>query len=122
MERLKTTQVAAYRALLLDKQGGKCVLCGERPEVPVLDHCHSEGHIRGTLCRGCNSLLGVIENNRKRYGLANITKLARFLSSVPQYLMHARHPVLHPTHKTEDEKRELRNKRARAARAKKAAA
>jgi hypothetical protein len=89
----------------------------------VLDHDHSTGVIRAVLHRSCNALLGKVENNYKRYGIKDITQLARMLGNVASYLsMYAPHLVsdlpLHPTHKTEDEKRLLRNKRARAARAK----
>lgn len=117
MRRLKTTEVASVRASILEKQNGRCWLCGEAPDTPVLDHCHADGFIRGVLCRGCNSLLGVIENNRKRYGLGNIIKLARFLSSVTNYLRTARYELLHPTFKTEEEKRDARNRKARTRRA-----
>lgn len=86
----------------------------------MLDHDHSTGAIRATLHSSCNSLLGKVENNHKRYGVSN---LAAFLSGVAGYL--ATHAVnitgqLHSTHKSEDEKRLLKNKRARTARALKA--
>lgn len=127
MRRLKTTEVAAWRQKLAAAQGGTCAICRQplgtkAPLDPVLDHCHTTGIVRGVLHRGCNALLGKLENNVKRYGVRDP---ARFLSGAWPYL--AKHAnvigggdvVLHPTHKTEDEKRELRNKRARAARAKK---
>lgn len=118
MERLKASQVAAVRARILAAQQGKCALCGTAcaPEKAVLDHCHSSGVIRGVLHRGCNSLLGKIENNHRRYGVAN---LAAFLSGVVPYLhsSHLKYNLLHPTYKTEDEKRLARNAAARKRRA-----
>lgn len=44
-------------------QEGKCKVCGgERPNFGkqglVIDHCHSEGNIRGLLCSQCNTGLG----------------------------------------------------------------
>lgn len=75
--------------------------------------------MRGVLHAGCNSLLGKLENNAARYGVRDI---GVFTNGVAAYLR--KHMVnitglLHPTHKSEDEKRDLRNKRARASRAKK---
>jgi hypothetical protein len=117
--RLKTTQVATVREQLLAQQGGKCALCGLpcKADEAVLDHDHATGAVRAALHRGCNALLGKVENNHKRYG---IKSLAHFLAGAFQYLQ--RHTInrtgfLHPTHKSEDEKRERRNAKARAARA-----
>jgi hypothetical protein len=117
--RLKQSQIADTRNNLLTDQGGRCALC-KLPcsdEQAVLDHDHQTGAIRGTLHRGCNALLGKVENNYKRYGVSN---LRSFLSGLATYL--ERHltnstGLLHPTYKTEDEKRERRNKLARARRA-----
>ena len=120
-----TTKLAAgavglYRAILLKRQGGLCALCGEPlKERDVLDHDHKQGHIRGVLHSGCNSLLGKIENNAPRFGVHNIHK---FLSGAGAYLTRGdRIPlderVLHPTFKTPEEIREARNAKARARRA-----
>lgn len=84
----------------------------------VLDHDHRTGAVRAAIHRGCNSLLGKLENNAARYGVRDI---GVFANGVAQYLrahMTNVTGLLHPTHKSEDEKRELRNKRARATRAK----
>jgi hypothetical protein len=84
---------------------------------PVLDHDHGTGAVRGVLHNGCNAVLGKIENSYKRYGVRD---LAAFLYGAAPYLQaHAsnRTGLLHPTHKTEDEKREKRNAKARATRA-----
>lgn len=115
--RLKASEVATVRERLAAAQGGRCALCQLPLTKPVLDHNHSTGAVRGTLHNGCNALLGKIENNYKRYGVVN---LAAFLAGTASYLQ--RHTTnqtgyLHPTHKDDDERRELRNKRARAARA-----
>lgn len=124
--RLKASQVAAVRASLAEKQGGRCAICkgkftAKHPRDPVLDHNHTTGAIRGVPCRACNSLLGPIENNAARFGVLDI---AAFASGVPAYLRtHAVNVtgLLHPTHKSPEEKREARNKKARVARAKKRA-
>ena len=85
----------------------------------VLDHCHSTGHVRGVLHRGVNSLLGKCENNYRRYGLS-LPMLRAMAPAIAAYIEkdYSANP-LYPTHRTEDEKRELRNKRARDARARK---
>lgn len=121
MRRLKYTEVQDVRATLLSRQGGRCALCGLPccKEDAVLDHDHRTGAIRGALHRGCNALLGKVENNAPRYGVRDI---AAFASGIAGYLR--THMVnitglIHPTHKTEEEKRLLRNKRARLTRAKK---
>lgn len=118
MEKLKASQVSAVRARILAAQSNKCALCGLpcTPDKAVLDHCHSSGAIRGVLHRGCNSLLGKIENNHRRYG---VTNLAPFLAGVVPYLhsSHLKYNLLHPSHKTEEEKRLARNAAARKRRA-----
>lgn len=123
-KRITAAQVKTVRVSLASTQAGRCALCGmplgsRAPLDPVLDHDHETGAVRGVLHRGCNSLLGKIENNAKRYGVRNI---AAFTNGVAGYLRKHMTNVtgyLHPTHKTPDEKRLLRNKRARIARAKK---
>ena len=118
--RLKTTEVAATRFSLLHTQGMTCGLC----KLPcttldaVLDHDHSTGAVRASLHRTCNALLGKVENNYKRYGVKN---LGAFCAGLAGYLQTHRvnmTGLLHPTYKTEDEKREKRNKTARLKRAK----
>ena len=119
MNRLTTTKLAAYRKKLLEEQGGVCALCGEPIQGDdVLDHDHKTGEVRGVLHRGCNAMLGHLENNRPRNHLGSITRFAKFLASVVRYISQRREdPVYYPSHRTAEEKRELRNKRARAARA-----
>lgn len=117
--KLKTTQVSDTRLTLLVQQGRRCAVCQLDcpPNEAVLDHDHGTGLVRGVLHRGCNSLLGKVENNHRRYGIKN---LSAFLNGVPKYLAyHAtnRTGLLHPTHKTEYQKREQRNAKARATRA-----
>lgn len=117
LRRLKTTEIAKTRVDLAVQQGGRCAICKLPLSKEVLDHDHSTGAVRATLHSGCNSLLGKVENNYKRYGVVN---LAAFLNGVAAYLQ--RHVtnqtgLLHSTFRNEDEKREKRNTKARAARA-----
>lgn len=118
MLRLKSTQVKQHRDDLLAAQGGRCALCGETvTDDPVLDHDHTTGLVRSVLHRGCNAMLGHIENNRARNYLKG-ARLWRMLRGVEAYLTKDyTGNAYHPTHKTEDEKRERRNKQARARRA-----
>jgi hypothetical protein len=52
---------------LLAEQGGGCAICGRTPEelgktLPV-DHCHTNGHVRGILCSPCNTGIGMFGDN-----------------------------------------------------------
>lgn len=118
---LKAGQIAAVRTQMLKDQKGLCALCGLKvPDgAAVLDHCHSSGFVRGVLHRACNSLLGKLENNRKRYGLGNDRDFAAFMAGVVQYLhsSHLKYNLLHPTFKTPEQKRLARNAAARKRRA-----
>jgi len=44
---------------LFIKQGGKCALCKNEPTV--VDHCHTNGYVRGLLCSSCNFLIAAID-------------------------------------------------------------
>jgi hypothetical protein len=120
-EKLKAAEIAEWREHTLALQGGRCALCSLTCslEEAVADHCHTSGAMRAVLHRGCNALLGKVENNYKRYGLKNV---AAFLNGAAAYLqLHAtnRTGMIHPTYKDAEGKRLLRNKRARLARARK---
>lgn len=118
--KLKASQVEAVREKLRNKNGLVCALCRLpiTAYASVLDHDHDTGAIRDTIHRGCNSLLGKVENNYKRYGVPNLAAFCHGLASYLQTHAVNRTGLLHPTHKTEDEKREARNRKARLARAK----
>lgn len=58
-----------YAARLL-AQNNCCILCGTEfsagdygPNSPVVDHCHTHGHVRGILCNECNRGLGYFHDN-----------------------------------------------------------
>lgn len=123
MKKLKVSEIATVRLQLLQKNSMRCALCSLpcSTEQAVLDHCHSSGLVRDTLHRSCNALLGKVENNFKRYGVSN---LSAFLHGCVAYLQRHETPVtdmIHPTHKTADEKRLARNAKAKKARAAKKA-
>ena len=60
---------------MLEAQGWKCAIC----EIPVvwqvsnvqkstsacIDHCHTEGHVRGILCSHCNRAIGLLRDDPK---------------------------------------------------------
>lgn len=59
--------LADYDAMLA-AQGGRCAVCLTTPEtqrygVFHVDHCHASGAVRGLLCRGCNNVLGVVNDD-----------------------------------------------------------
>lgn len=113
--RITQSQVAPLRAKVLAGQGGKCALCQREPSTPVLDHDHFTGRIRGVLCRGCNAMLGHIENNRPRHGLLDDAVLGRMLAGVVTYLrlyrQHGADRPIHYTFRTAEEKKLLAKKR-----------
>ncbi len=120
---IRLTQAAtkAWREATWLAQDKRCALTGYSISLAeaVADHDHSTGHVRGVLHRGVNSLLGKIENNHKRYGVS-LPMLRAMAPTIAAYIEKDYSAnVFYPTHRSEDEKRELRNKRARDARARK---
>lgn len=63
---------------LLNKQRSKCALCRETPSSGrlVIDHNHKTLDVRGLLCRGCNIVLGQIEN-----ALPNLPKWKKYMTN-----------------------------------------
>lgn len=102
--KLKYTEVKTFRQQQLVKQQSLCALCGEHVDSTeaVLDHCHKTGVLRGVLHRGCNSLLGKIENNMPR-SRVDLGRLSNIANNLIKYL--TADPVseyLHPTHKIKE--------------------
>lgn len=119
IRKLKVSEVKKVREELLRRQGGVCALTHYPldPKDAVLDHCHTTGHIRGTIHRGANSLLGKLENNHKRYGVT-LPMMFAIGRNLEAYLKQDFSTMpLHPTHKTDEEKRIRRNTLARKRRA-----
>ena len=50
-----------YDSMLL-AQESKCLICQEE-KLLVVDHCHTEGTVRGLLCHSCNTALGKFKDN-----------------------------------------------------------
>lgn len=117
--KLKSSQIKPTRVELLGRQGLKCALCGlELPEEKaVLDHSHKSGAIRATLHRGCNSLLGKIENNVGRYGVDVLAFAAGLHKYISTHQID-RTGLVHPTFFTPEERKVRTVARAKKARLK----
>jgi hypothetical protein len=122
--RLKTKDIPLVRDRLVKEQGGRCALCmvDLAGLMACLDHDHTTGRIRAVLCQNCNGIEGKIHNLARR--ARRDRTVDQFLHAILAYWQaHREAPsdLLHPTHRTEDEKRLRRNKKARQRRAKKKA-
>ena len=117
--RITTAQIAPLRSELLAKQNYVCPLCKGSmrggTKTPALDHDHKTGYIRDVLCFNCNGIEGKIFNLARR--AKNKMSEVQWLSNWADY--HKRHQspkhggILHPKHKTADEKRLATNAKAR---------
>ena len=117
--KLKQKDIKPLREQYLSEQLGLCAICKESvdPGEAVLDHCHTTGLIRAVLHRGCNMYIGALENNQKRNRIT-ATRLACILANFQTYVATTK-PILHPTHRTPEERAARARKRAKARRAKK---
>lgn len=117
--KMKRSQIPAVTAEILAEQKGICPLCKQviPKGMACLDHDHVTGEIRGVLCRNCNGMEGRIYN-RVIAAKRNLTCIEWATNLVKYWKYHqvSRHHLLHPTFKTEDEKRIERNAKARARR------
>lgn len=116
--RAKPKDIKPLREQFLQEQGGVCALCGEvvAPEEAVLDHCHKTGYLRSVLHRGCNAYIGHMENNLARNKITP-KRLQAILANFVFYI-NSHKLVLHPTHRTPEERAERAKKRAKARRQK----
>lgn len=109
--KLPYSQVKPLREQLLIQQSGHCALCRE-PVIDdaVLDHDHDTGLIRGVLHRGCNAMLGKIENNMPRNRI-DLQRLSILAENLIKYLTaDAKSEFLHPTYKTPEERKMKKKK------------
>lgn len=44
------------------KSGSKCAICRNKRKL-VVDHCHTNLHVRGLLCSNCNTAIGLLKEN-----------------------------------------------------------
>ena len=56
---------------MFDAAKGRCEICSiHQAELDyhlVVDHCHTTGHVRGLLCKRCNSAIGLLDEDQKRF-------------------------------------------------------
>jgi hypothetical protein len=69
---------------MIQAQGNACAICkqgsrGVYADFPVIDHCHVTNRVRGILCSGCNTALGLLKDNPDLLRSA-IGYLERFLA------------------------------------------
>jgi len=121
--RLKQKDLPEIKKDILREQGYRCLLC--RVDLRKVDsrniccdHCHKSGYVRGVLCRNCNGILGKVENlaTRAKKDITHLSWLENAVSFLQSHSKAPVYPYIHPSHKTEAQKRALRNKRAKARR------
>lgn len=119
MMQLKAREIAAHRALCVLEQNGVCPLCEQHLALKdaVLDHRHSDGLIRQAIHRFCNTFLGKIENNVKRNRITP-EQLSAILRNYEHYVENTQ-DLLHPTHRTPEQKALRIKRRAALARKRK---
>jgi hypothetical protein len=97
--KLKYKEIKDYRQQQLEQQQFVCSLCNDYIEDDaVLDHDHKTGLIRCVLHRGCNALLGKIENNMARNRMS-IERLEHWASNLVGYINSTHTELTHPTYK-----------------------
>ncbi len=116
--KLKHSQIETVRVKLMVGQAQRCLLCGEKfglkGKKPALDHDHRTGYIRQVLCLWCNGMLGKVENASQRC-VGKKGDLLPWLERAVAYLNDHKLPhwgiegirrgLIHPTFKTEEDKR-----------------
>jgi hypothetical protein len=109
--RLKPKDIKPTRLQYLAEQHHLCAICNEQvlEQEAVLDHCHKTGYIRAVLHRGCNAYIGHMENNMAR-NLITPARLAKILMNFELYI-NTHRLVLHPSHRTPEEKQARAKKR-----------
>lgn len=119
LTKARPKDIKPLRQQFLEEQQGLCALCYEPvdPLEAVLDHCHKTGYLRSVLHRGCNAYIGSMENGLARNRISP-NRLTNILANFESYVQTHR-LILHPTHRTPEEKLARTRKRAKARRAKK---
>jgi len=59
-------------------QDDKCAICNGVLAQERIDHCHESGEVRGLLCQGCNSGLGLLGDN-----ISGIKRALAYLQNTP---------------------------------------
>lgn len=56
---------------LVEEQNNQCKICGKDGSLNQygkldIDHCHTNGHVRGLLCTQCNTAIGLLGDDEQR--------------------------------------------------------
>lgn len=122
LRRTKRSELSEIKRELIKMQGGKCPICGGSlngvaSRNIVVDHDHKTGVIRGALHRGCNGVEGKVLKFLKTWGKCETLRdMVATLERLCKYWKFHRVPQtkwIHPTYKTDAEKREDYNKKRR---------
>lgn len=62
LKRIYGLEFAEYERMYVN-QSGKCKICGNIEDVLHVDHSHSTGMVRGLLCQGCNTGIGMLKED-----------------------------------------------------------
>lgn len=115
---LKAKDVKKLRDELLAEQKGKCLICDTIIEAGKanLDHNHVTGHVRGVLCKICNTGEGaIVRAARHRYAKRNHmcwTDTVQFIRRIIDYWNREQLPYIHPTYSIElGKQKKVRRKR-----------
>lgn len=110
-KRLTVGQARSLKTRLAIEQVA-CPLCNKSfndllPVNIVLDHDHTNGQVRGVLCRGCNGAEGRAINAVGRWGGVGMgyVEIIAWLENLLVYLKQEPLPFIYPTHLTEAEKK-----------------
>lgn len=116
--KLRAQDIAGYRIQQLQQQNYQCALCGEplAADSAVLDHDHATGLVRGVLHRGCNAFEGQVVRAMPR-NLITPQRLAAIFQNWQHYHDNPT-DILHPQHRTPEQRQARARKRARARRKK----
>lgn len=114
--RIKPNDIPALRDKIASEQGNQCWLCEISLDsvVACLDHDHQTGLIRGVLCNNCNGIEGKIFNLARR-AKRDKTPTDVLIAILTYWDSFAKENkgLIHPSHRTPEEKRVKRNRQAR---------
>lgn len=103
--KLRYSDIKSYRERLRTEQDNICALCGDTiTDDAVLDHDHKTGKIRKVLHRGCNAMLGKIENNMARNRI-DIGRLEHFSKNIIKYIVSEYPDIVHPRYLSQEERK-----------------
>jgi len=96
----RSKTIKPLRDAILNKQKGRCTICGNPVQDPTLDHEHIKkvkgtGFIRAVCCSKCNTFIARAENNAARHGIS-LRSLPDVLRNMADHLEN-QIDIIHPT-------------------------